>query len=54
MGNEEYIYLDINSKRIIVIVKSENIPKINDKVKFTFEEEDIHLFDINSKKSLKI
>ena len=54
MGSEEYIYLDINSKRVIVNIKSENIPKINDKIKFTFEEEDMHLFDINSKKSLKI
>jgi len=54
MGNENYIYLTLNSKKIIIKTESEIVPKIGDKIKFSFEEEDIHLFDIDSKESLKI
>lgn len=54
MGNEDYIYLTLNSEKIIIKIKSENVPKIGDKIKFSFEEEDMYLFDIDSKESLKI
>lgn len=53
MGNEDFIYLTLDSKRIIMKIKSENIPQIGDKIKISFEEEEMHLFDFDSKKSLK-
>jgi len=53
MGNEDFIHLTLNSTKIIVKIKSENLLKIGDSVKFLFEEEDIHLFDIDSEESLK-
>ncbi|MFA5015345.1 MAG: ABC transporter ATP-binding protein [Actinomycetota bacterium] len=52
-GSKYYVYLDINSKKIIAKTGSENVSKIGDKIKFSFKEEDIHLFDIDSKKTLK-
>lgn len=54
MGNEDHVHLILNSKRIIIKIKSENILKIGDKIRFSFEEEDMHLFDIESKESLKM
>ena len=53
MGNEDFIYLTLDSKRIIMKMKSEDILQIGDKIKISFEEEEMHLFDFNSKKSLK-
>jgi len=54
IGNENYIYLTIDSQKIIAKTKSETIPKIGEKIKYSFKEEDIHLFDIENKESLKI
>lgn len=54
MGDENYIYLTLDSNKIIVKTKSETVPKIGDRIRFSFEEQDMHLFDIDSKASLKI
>jgi len=54
MGDENYIYLTVNSKKIIAKTETENVLQIGDTVKFSFEEDEIHLFDIGSKATLKI
>jgi len=54
MGDENYIYLTLDSNKIIVKTKAETVPKIGDRIQFSFEEQDMHLFDIDSKASLKI
>jgi len=53
MGNEDYVHLVLKSKRLIMKIVSENFLKIGDKISFSFEEEDMYLFDIENKKSLK-
>ncbi len=53
MGNENYLYLNLDSERFVVKTASQVAPKIGDVVKFTFEEEDMHFFDIHTKESLK-
>ena len=53
MGNENYIYLNINSQKIIAKAVSEIMLKIGEEIKFSFEEEDMHLFDREIKVSLK-
>ncbi len=53
MGNENYIHLTLNSEEIIAKTTSETVPKLGDKMAFSFEEEDMHLFDVDTKKSLK-
>ena len=54
MGDENYIYLTLDSNMVIVKTKSETVPKIGDRIRFSFEEEAMHLFDADSKASLKI
>jgi multiple sugar transport system ATP-binding protein len=54
MGNENHIYLNVGSIKIIIKSDAEIVPKIGDKLKISFEEEDLHLFDMDSKESLKI
>ncbi len=53
MGNENYLYLSLDSEKIVVKTASQALPKIGDVVRFTFEEEDMHLFDVHTKESLK-
>ena len=53
MGNENYLYLNLNSDRMVVKTVSQSVPEIGDVVRFTFEEEDMYLFDMTTKESLK-
>jgi len=54
MGNENYIYLNADSVKLIVKSDAETTIKVGEKVYFSFDEEDIHLFDKDSKTSLKL
>lgn len=54
MGNENYIHLNVGSIKLIVKSDAETVTKVGDKVYFSFEEEDMHLFDMNSKESVKL
>ena len=53
MGNENHIYINVGSIKIIIKSDAEIVPKIGDKLKISFEEEEVHLFDLDSKESLK-
>jgi multiple sugar transport system ATP-binding protein len=53
VGNDNYIHLTLGSEEIIAKTTSEDVPKIGDEIAFSFEEEDMHLFDTDSKESLR-
>ena len=53
-GDENHIYLNLaHTGKMTVKSSSELIPEIGGSVQFTFEENDLHLFDIESTRSLK-
>lgn len=51
-GTGEYIYANIDLKKIIIETKSENVPILGEVVMFSFNEEDIYLFDLDNKESI--
>jgi multiple sugar transport system ATP-binding protein len=53
MGDENHIYLTLDAGKIIAKTESDIVPEIGEEVGFSFEEEDIHLFDLDSGESLK-
>jgi len=53
VGHENYIYLSINSMRLIAKASPDNIPRIGDKLNIAFEEDDLYLFDIETEESLR-
>jgi len=53
MGNENHIYLNMDSIKLVIKSDAEIVPKIGERIKISFEEEDVHVFDMDSKKSLK-
>jgi multiple sugar transport system ATP-binding protein len=53
-GDENHVYLNLaHTGKMIVKAGSEHIPEIGDSVQFTFAENDLHLFDMESTLSLK-
>ena len=52
MGNETYVYLNIDTLKIIAKTSFETTFEIGEKILFTFQEYDMHIFDIKSKVSL--
>lgn len=54
MGDNNYVYLTKNSEKIIVKTNSGVVLNVGEEIIFSFEEEDMHLFDSESKVSLKI
>ncbi len=53
VGDNNYIYLTQNSEKIIIKTSSEIFPNIGEEIKYSFEEDDMHLFERESKVSLK-
>jgi len=53
VGDNNYIYLTQNSEKIIIRTSSEIVPNIGEEIKYSFEEDDMHLFERESKVSLK-
>ena len=53
MGHETYVYLTLDSQKIIAVTSMETSFEIGEKIQFSFREDDMHLFDSNSKVSLK-
>ena len=53
VGNDNHIHLTLGSEEIIAKTTSEDVPRIGDEIAFSFEEEDMHLFDTDSKQSLR-
>ncbi len=51
MGSENHIHLALGSKKLIA--RCESVPEIGDRVCFIFDEDDLHLFDAQSRESLK-
>jgi len=54
MGESNYIYLDQNSENILIKTDPEIVPDIGEEIRYSFQEGDMHLFDIESKVSLKL
>lgn len=53
VGDENYIYATLISSRIIIKTSPDIYPNTGEIIKFSFKEEDMHLFDKESKESLK-
>jgi multiple sugar transport system ATP-binding protein len=54
VGNENYVYLNLHSKQLVAKTDAEIALRIGDEIIFSVEEEEMHLFDIDSKVSLKL
>jgi multiple sugar transport system ATP-binding protein len=52
MGKDKYLYLDVSSERLVAKLSLEFAAEIGDAFEFTFEEEDVRLFDVNTGLSL--
>jgi multiple sugar transport system ATP-binding protein len=52
MGKDRYLYLDVSSERIVAKLSHEFVARIGDALQFTFEEEDMCLFDADTGQSL--
>lgn len=52
LGSETYLYLDVDSKKLIARVKPTFNPGINDSVKIYFDMEKIHIFDKVTEKTI--
>ncbi|PSP42284.1 sugar ABC transporter ATP-binding protein [Halobacteriales archaeon QH_6_64_20] len=52
VGSDNFIYLDIDGKECRVRTRSAVEPEIDTTFDFTFEEEDIHLFDADTEEAL--
>jgi multiple sugar transport system ATP-binding protein len=53
VGDENYIYATLVSSRIIIKTTPDINPEVGERIKFSFNEEDMHLFEKESKESLK-
>lgn len=52
LGSETYLYLDVDSKKLIARVKPTFNPGINDSVKIYFDMNKIHIFDKETEKTI--
>ena len=48
VGSDNFIYVDLDGKEWRIRTSSKREPEVNDTIKFTFEEDDVHLFDVDS------
>ena len=52
MGNDNYLYLVVNSEKLVAKMSHEFTPEIGDSLNLTFEEDDLRLFDADTNRSL--